>query len=110
MKTKTLLKISIFAILPMFLSTLMVAMIGFEWLLNGTGGLAERFLTGDFKKLFTVILFTSGILSMTIIFAALLGVMRYTDKLDRLDEAEMQAWEAKRKYEAATRQILEKIQ
>jgi len=109
MKTKTLLKISIFAMLPMFLSTLMVSMIGFEWLLNGTGGLAERLLTGEFNKPFTVILFTSGILSMSIIFTALLGLMRYTDKLDKLDEAEIQAWEAKRKYEAATRKLLQNV-
>lgn len=109
MKTKIFLKLSIFAIIPMFFSTLMVAMIGIEWWLNGTGHFAQLFLTGKFNQPFVVILFSSGVVSMAIVFTALLGLMRYTNKLDKLDEAEIQAWEAKRKYEAATRKLVHEI-
>ncbi len=109
MKTKTLLYISIFAMLPAMLSMLMLTMISFEWLLNGTGKFAEMFLTGSFNKPFSSILFGCGLFSMSIILVSQLGIVKYTSKIDRLDEAEMQAWEAKRKYEAATRKLLEQI-
>lgn len=109
MKTKTLLKISIFAALPMFFSTLMVTMIGIEWLINDTGHFAQLFLTGKFNQPFTVILFSSGVLSISIVLTSLLGLMRYADKLDKLDQAEASAWEAKRRYEAATNKILQNV-
>lgn len=109
MKTKTLIYISIFATLPAMLSMLLIGIIGMEWWLAGTGSMAERLLTGNFNYVFTSVLLSSGIFSMAIILATQLALSKYGSKIDRLDEAEMQAWEAKRKYEAATKKLLQNV-
>lgn len=109
MKTKTLLSLSIFAIVPAMLSLLIVSIICFEWVVNGTNQFAEMFLNGKFNKPFTMILFGSGVFFLSLILATQLALIRYTSKIDNLDEAERQAWEAKRKYELATKKILQQI-
>jgi len=109
MKTKTLLYISIFAMLPAIMSMLMLSMISFEWFFSDSGKFAEMFLTGSFNRPFSMILFGTGLFSMTIILASQLALVRYTSKIDKLDEAEILAWEAKRKYEAATRKLLQNV-
>jgi hypothetical protein len=110
MKTKVLLNIAIIAIIPAMLSMLLLSIISFEWLFNDTGTYAEMFLTGKFNRSFTMILFSTGLFSMAIILASQLALTRYSGKIDRLDEAEIQAWEAKRKYEEATRKLLRSIE
>ncbi len=109
MKTKTLLRISIFGTLPVMLSLLMTSMMSFEWLLNDTGHFAEMFLSGNFNRTFSCILFGSGVISMAIMFVTQLGLIKYADKIDRLDEATMEYFEAKRKYEEATRKFVQQI-
>lgn len=100
---------SIFAMLPAMLSLLLLGIISFEWWLGDSGEFAKMFLTGKYNQPFVSILFSTGILSMAIMMASQLALVKYTSKIDRLDEAEMQAWEAKRKYDAATRKLVENI-
>lgn len=109
MKLKTLLYISIFAMVPALMSVLMVTMFALEWIVIGSGTLANIFLTGDFARTFTFCLFGSGLISLSIILATQLGIIRYTDKIDNLDEATYQYYEAKRKYEEATFKLVRDI-
>jgi len=109
MKTKTLLYLSMFAMLPAMLSVLMVSFISMEWWMRDTGSMAQMLLEGNFSRGFTMILFSTGALSLAIILASQLGLVRYSDKIDKLDEATMAYYEAKRKYEEATRKIVENI-
>jgi ABC-type siderophore export system fused ATPase/permease subunit len=107
--TKRLFYVSIIATIPAMLSMLLLAIIGLEWWIAGSGSMAERLLTGNFNYQFVTILFSTGIPSMAIILASQLALSRYASKIDRLDEAEIQAWEAKRKYEEATRKLVQDI-
>ena len=109
MKLKTWLYISIFACVPALMSLLMVSIFALEWILRGEGTLSNIFLTGNFARTFTLCLFGSGAISVSIILATQLGTIRYTDKIDNLDEAADRYYEAKRKYEEATFKLVRDI-
>lgn len=98
---KALINISLLLSLPLLMSTLMLCMISFEWYLTGGNKFANLFLTGEFNRGFSCILFGSGLFSISMIIPTLLMVSRHANNIDRLEQAEIEANEEKVKYRRA---------
>jgi len=107
MKMKTLVRVSFILLIPTLFSSLMLTLISAEWFLNGTGYFAQLFLTGKFNSGFCIVLFGTGAFSMAFIATTFMMLSRHTEQLDNLNEAEYQAYEAKRKYLAAAHKLAE---
>lgn len=87
----------------------MIAMISFEWLLTDQSKFAQMFLTGEFNRDFATFMFGIGVFGLSVIFTTIMTLFQKASKIDKLDEAIFDAYEAKRKYEAATRKIVEEV-
>ena len=109
MKLKFWINISLILMIPLFLSSIMIAMMSFEWFFNDSGYFATLFLTGKFNRPFCLIFFGIGGLSISVIFTTMTMVMRYAPVIDKFDKALEEAYAAKRKYDAATDKILNDI-
>lgn len=110
MKTKHWLNLSILFLLPIFLTTLVIAMIGAEWWLTDKSTLGNLiFNSGAINRPFTTIVFFVSVLGLSIISMVILMLSRHASSIDRLEDAIHEHYLARRKYEAATRRIVEEM-
>lgn len=98
---KGLIYISLWLCLPLLMSTLMLCMISFEWYLTGGHKFANLFLTGEFNRGFSCILFGSGLFSISMVVPTLLMLSRHASNIDRLEQAQIEAYDEKMKYRRA---------
>lgn len=97
-------------LIPIFMSTMMLALICGEWILTNQSRLGTQILeTGTFNKPFATILFSISVLGLSIVFMVILGLRRHANNIDRLEDAIHQYYLAKLKYNAATRKIVENM-
>jgi hypothetical protein len=108
MKTSTWVKISMVLLFPMFLGNLVMGFIALEWLVSDTGPFTNALLTGNFNKIFVMILFSIGALGISTVFTTLIFISKNGKQLDDLDRATLAMWEAERTYRRATETLLEK--
>jgi hypothetical protein len=108
MKTKHWLYLSQVFLIPIFLTTLLIGMIGAEWWLTDKSNLGNLiFNSGAINRPFLTIIFGISIVGLSIIFTVVLMLAQHASKIDRLEEATYELYIAKKKYEAATRKIVE---
>ena len=109
MKTRGWLLLSAFALFPSLLSTMVCALISVEWLFGGEGKLGKMFLTGEFNRPFTSIMFLVGMFSLSIVFTTVLLLLRHSSKIDKLDEAISEAYEEKQKFMLASKKLADVV-
>jgi glycerol-3-phosphate acyltransferase PlsY len=109
--TKSWLYLSMVFLLPVFISTIMIAMICAEWLLTDQSRLGLMILkTGTFNKPLATTLFGLGAFGVSVIFCTIMMLMRHAKNIDRLEDAIHNYYVARQKYERATHKVVQQTE
>jgi hypothetical protein len=110
MTTKTILTLAIFAIIPVFISSLLLTTISMDyWLGNPVDNALINTIKGNINNSFVAIMFGLSALGSCIVFTAFLLITPYIPKIDRLEEERFLWSKAKQDYINAKEKLITQL-
>lgn len=106
--TKVFLCLSAICVVPFILAEMLLGVIGLDYCMGQEIHFVHNIVTGVANEKFIGIICAAGGISGMIMFTSNLMLLRYADKIDKLDEATKEYYEAVSRYNRAVAKFADK--